>query len=198
MNNFEDNQPVSQASPEVSPVAGPVPSGSRRRLLRGGLAAAPALLALTSTPVLACNCKLPSGFTASGNFSQTGSYNCAAPGRKPTGWKLAVDVQTNKFSGTDVTKSTTFASVFGGSDNTTFWSLFCLSNANSDSRALAAAVYLQSIVNGGYQFPYMSLVQKMWKDTEGAGRFTAVTAPVVTWSRAEVVTYFKYLTGLSV
>lgn len=197
MNKIENQQPSSSAPQETSAVAANVASGSRRRLLRGGLVAAPTLLALTTTPVLACNCKLPSGFTASGNFSQTGSYNCAAPGTKPTSWKSMVDTQ-GKFSGTGVAKATTFASVFGGTDTTSFYALFCLTGANNDARALAAAVYLQSIVNGGYQFPYMSLVQKMWKDTEGSGRFTAVTAPVVTWTRADVVVYFKYLTGLSI
>ncbi|OYU26663.1 MAG: hypothetical protein CFE41_15095 [Burkholderiales bacterium PBB2] len=197
MNKIENQQPSSSAPQETSAVAATVASGSRRRLLRGGLVAAPTLLALTTTPVLACNCKLPSGFTASGNFSQTGSYNCAAPGTKPTSWKSMVDAQ-GKFNNTGVSKTTTFASVFGGTDTTSFFALFCLTGANNDARALAAAVYLQSIVNGGYQFPYMSLVQKMWTDTEGSGRFTAVTAPVVTWTRADVVVYFKYLTGLSI
>lgn len=197
MNKIENQQPSSSAPQETSAVVANVASGSRRRLLRGGLVAAPTLLALTTTPVLACNCKLPSGFTASGNFSQTGSYNCTAPGTTPVGWKSKVDTQ-GKYTGTGVDRYTTFASVFGGTDTTTFWNLFCLTTANSDARALAAAVYLQSIVNGGYQFPYMSLVQKMWKDTEGSGRFTAVTAPVVTWTRADVVVYFKYLTGVSI
>ncbi|MCV2365002.1 hypothetical protein LNV23_16235 [Paucibacter sp. DJ1R-11] len=197
MNNFKDNQPSSSASQEVSPVSGVLSSGRRRRLLQGGLVAAPTLLALTTTPVLACNCKLPSGFSASGNFSQTGSYSCTAPGKTPTGWKSTVDVN-NKYFPTNVSKGTTFFSVFGGTDTTTtFWNLLCLSNANSDSRALAVAVYLQSVANAGANFPSVNMVKQMWTSTEGAGRYTVLTAPVLTWSRAEVVVYFKYLTGLA-
>lgn len=45
----------------------------RRNLIQTGLVGCPVLLALKSTPVLAANCKLPSGFSVSGNFSRNGT-----------------------------------------------------------------------------------------------------------------------------
>ncbi|MCV2421108.1 hypothetical protein [Paucibacter sp. DJ2R-2] len=191
MNNFNDNQPVSQASPEVSPIAGPVPSGSRRRLLRGSLAA-PALLALTSTPVLACNCKLPSGFSASGNLSRTGSSSCAAPGKRPDQWKTSV--VSGQFTGTGVSTGCAFSPTIGAAaDSSTFMDALNLGNGNE--KALIVAVYLQAIVNGGLNFPAASVVKSMWNSTVGTNRYTVLTAPVVTWNRAEVVQYLRYLTG---
>lgn len=194
MNNFNDNQPSSSASQEVSPASGALSSGSRRRLLRGGLVAAPTLLALTSTPVLACNCKLPSGFSASGNLSQTRSNNCAAPGKSPTQW--AGSVVGGKFSGTTIASNCTFSPTIGNTtDSTTFMSILSQGNANSNEKALVVAVYLQAVVNGGAGFPSSAQVKKMWNDTVGAGMYTALQSPQVMWGRADVVKYFKYLTG---
>lgn len=194
MNKIEDQQPSSPASGKVSPAVGLVSSGGRRRLLRGGLVAAPTLLALTSTPVLACNCKLPSGFSASGNLSQTKSNNCAAPGKSPTQW--AGSVVGGKFSGTNIASSCTFSPTIGSTtDTSTFMSILSQGGANSNEKALVVAVYLQAVVNSGVGFPAPLVVKKMWNDTVGVGVYEALQAPQVLWRRAEVVKYFKYLTG---
>src|SRR6266446_8785038 len=57
---------------------------SRRRLLQGGLAAAPVLMTLVSRPVLARQCTSPSGFV-SGNASTPGrGVDCT--GHTPEYW----------------------------------------------------------------------------------------------------------------
>jgi hypothetical protein len=45
------------------------------------------LLALKSTPVLAGNCKQPSGFSVSGNLSATGGKNCSSPFPSISDWQ---------------------------------------------------------------------------------------------------------------
>src|SRR6266705_5594656 len=62
----------------VAPVAG------RRRLLRGGLAAAPVLLTLVSRPVLAQQCTTPSGYVSLN--ASTAGRGVACSGHLPSYW----------------------------------------------------------------------------------------------------------------
>ena len=57
----------------------------RRRLLRGGLAASPALLTLVNRPAMAATCKTASShLSASLSRPGSGRFNCT--GRKPASW----------------------------------------------------------------------------------------------------------------
>ena len=74
-------EPKSQSpSPE-----GREPEASRRRLLQGGLAAAPVLMTLVSRPVLAQNCTTPSGYVSAN--ASTAGRGVACTGRTPGYWK---------------------------------------------------------------------------------------------------------------
>ncbi|HQX07786.1 MAG TPA: hypothetical protein PKZ19_13425 [Zoogloea sp.] len=74
---------MNQEHPENSATQSTTEAGSstaqskRRKLIQTGLVGAPVLLALKSTPVLAANCKLPSGFSVSGNLSRNGTTACS-------------------------------------------------------------------------------------------------------------------------
>src|SRR5438552_17349326 len=69
---------------EPQPSAGGDLKASRRRLLQGGLAAAPVLMTLVSRPVLASStCTTPSGFVSI-NASHPGAPVC--DGNGPTYW----------------------------------------------------------------------------------------------------------------
>ena len=75
------------SSAEPPSPAGGDPKASRRRLLQGGLAAAPVLMTLISRPVLAQGtglCQTPSGFV-SGNASTAGR-GVACLGHSPQYW----------------------------------------------------------------------------------------------------------------
>src|SRR5438046_7128669 len=69
--------------PESAPVSGHELSTTRRRLLRGGLAAAPVMMTLVSRPVLAQTCTTPSGYV-SANASRPGGSSCSGYG--PRHW----------------------------------------------------------------------------------------------------------------
>ena len=67
----------------VAPVAG------RRRLLRGGLAAAPVLMTLVSRPVLAQQCTTPSGFVSANASTAGRGVTCS--GHTPEYWVSHTD-----------------------------------------------------------------------------------------------------------
>jgi hypothetical protein len=72
----------------------PSPSGwdlkaSRRRLLQGGLAAAPVLMTLISRPVLARQCQTPSGYVSANASTAGRAVSCI--GVSPDGWKNATN-----------------------------------------------------------------------------------------------------------
>lgn len=73
-------------NPDSTPVAGPDPKATRRRLLQGGLAVGPVLMTLVSRPVLALQCQTPSGFV-SGNASVAAGAGPICAGRTPGYWK---------------------------------------------------------------------------------------------------------------
>jgi len=114
-------------------------SDSRRRLIRGGLIGVPVLLALKSTPVLACNCKLPSGFSTSGNLSRNKGKTCTDPAKGPAWWPNQYDKKTKKFFGTNITKDTKFNSIFGGTDGR---SLLVVLNSGINLGSLVVAAHL--------------------------------------------------------
>ena len=71
-------------TPDAPPVAAPDALSTRRRLLRGGLAAAPVLLTLASRPVLAQHCTTPSGYVSAN--ASTAGRGVACSGHTPAYW----------------------------------------------------------------------------------------------------------------
>lgn len=190
-----------QATP---PVAGSVvASGSRRRLLRGGLAAAPALLALKTTPVMACNCKIPSGFSTSGNLSHNQGKTCGTGTNggggcpRPSTWKTQCDSSSPNYywyTNQSCKQKNVFTDCFStrGSYSNSYLK-DCLTLADTHEQAMAVACYMQSISSGGSGFPTTQQIRDIWaQGICGSGyRATATT----TWSKAQCISYLKYLTG---
>ena len=163
-------------------------SESRRRLLRGGLIGVPVLLALKSTPVLACNCKLPSGFSTSGNLSRNGgrASTCTDPARGPAWWPNHIE-KNKKFSGTQISKDTPFNSIFTSGDRR---SLIDILNSGVSLPSLCVAAYLN--VNTSRFVPGVSQedIKKMWNGTYRSRFNTRVR------SLLENENYLRYAMGL--
>lgn len=88
----------------------PAPDTRRRRLLQGGLGAAPVLMSVASRPVMAAGerCVAPSSFTSLNVSGETLSYPCS--GHKPDWWKQPQ--QYSQWPSAN-NKNTAFDTVFG-------------------------------------------------------------------------------------
>ncbi len=197
MDKPEDNNQASPVPPAADSAA-PAVLSARRRLLRGGLVGAPVLLALKSSPVLACNCKMPSGFSVSGNLSRNAGKACADPGNKPNSWQSKVYNNYGKlyYNSTQIRTTTLFSAHFklGTCTDMSFHSALGLSN-NVD-QAMIVAVFLESIVANGSNFPTQTMVKDMWNlGVCGNGYSPVSTYPTIVWKKPEVIAYLKYLTG---
>lgn len=107
--------PPSSDSP---PAPGGEPNASRRRLLRGGLAAAPVLMTLVSRPVLAQNtCTTPSGFVSVN--ASTAGRGVVCTGRTPGYWK-----QSQHFNAWPAPYYPTHVGGHGGHNATLFDAVF--------------------------------------------------------------------------
>ncbi|XHS79250.1 hypothetical protein ACFJGW_04565 [Burkholderiaceae bacterium UC74_6] len=169
-------------------------SPSRRRLLRAGAIGAPALLALKSTPVMACNCKLPSGFSVSGNASHNQGSTCSSPGKTPTWWSGQCD-SNGYYSGTSCNKTHQYSTYF--TCTTTYKDKTlntCLKTSDTDHQSMAMACYLQACTEGGSHFPTNQTVKDIWNQGVcGAGY--PVPGSSSTWNKNQCLSYLQYLTG---
>ena len=206
MSEHQSHDP--QQLPEAQPaaVAARGVSRTRRTLLRAGALGAPALIALKPAPVIACTCKLPSGFTVSGNASR-GPKNCADPAYKPLTWKSSVTkvmVGVNKYEyrytrgsvltihkGTKVS-SLGFTTTGYGDANTTVdtW----LSSDLSDT-GLIMACYLDACLAGNDStFPRKEKILAMWNQGVIGGSYLPANQTTA-WTKAKVIAYLKFLTA---
>lgn len=208
-----------QSTPEALPTAASTRgvsasrvSTSRRNLLRGGLAGAPALLALKSTPVVACTCKLPSGFTVSGNLSR-GPKNCVDRARRASTWASSTNCKTASpnqyysgttnyaiYKGTLVGSGTTgtgtpLSLITTGYSGTTVGSWLAL--PDDSVQGMLMACYLESVVSGGPNFPTTAMIKSMW-NTGVQGTGYTVPNQTVKWNKDQVIGYLRYLTGFVV
>lgn len=198
-----DSQPTPAAQP--APVAARGVSQSRRSLLRAGAIGAPALVALKATPVMACNCKQPSGFSVSGNLSRTGTKNCVDGATKPSGWKTTKCSSSNpyNYSGTTISKNNYFTSLTGTGSrtfqtNTAYTNQkldAVLGRGDSDPQALIVAVYLDAVITGGANFPSKEKIIDMWNQAIiGSSGYQPTTTSSTRWYRDDVIKYLMYLT----
>ena len=197
MNTSEDQSKPEGSAPEAGAGARPAVSGSRRRLLRGGLAAAPALLALKSAPVMACNCKIPSGFSASGNLSRNAGAPCSQPGGTPTYWKdRCGSSKPHYYNSTTCKRDQMFTSCFGKGSYTDYSFNNCLARGDSDHQGLAVACYLQACIYGGTNFPTTQMVKDIWNNGVCGSGYKPTTTSAA-WNKTQCISYLKYLTGQS-
>ena len=202
MNRSEDQKPDARPTPESGQG---LEKPSRRRLLRGGLAAAPAVLALKSTPVLACNCKTTSAWSNSGNVSQTGGHtSCSQPTWKPS-------VCRTKYSGSpSCYNSTTWQradycgqppknSKQNGCGLTTNGSYpsqtldTCLGLGDTNMQALITTCYIEATRTGGNGFPSQATIKSLWSAYCTTGSYSPTVG--VTWNSTQIKNYLLYLTG---
>jgi hypothetical protein len=82
--------PEDQVSPPNTGDSLPTLPAARRRLLRGGLATAPALLTLVNLPVMAATCRTPSAaLSASLSRPNAGVFECT--GKSPASWDATAE-----------------------------------------------------------------------------------------------------------
>ena len=191
---------MNQKHPEESVTQAPAASRQgRRKLIQAGLASAPVLLALKSTPVLAGNCKHPSGFSVSGNLSATGGKNCASRFPSINDWVKA----DPGLWPSDYSKNTAlFGAALGAgaighdADIGTFRLIDALNDASNPLNAKAAAVFLGSLSSTS---PSSVVIQNLWKDGVRGGGYATLgyKSESSTWHQTEVEKYFDYLLGLN-
>lgn len=178
------NQEHPEQSAEQTHSPGAQRRDTRRRLIQGGLATAPVLLALKSTPVLAANCKLPSGFSISGNLSRPNDYVCQAHPPGPSAWLNTIP---------DADKLRSFQSV------DTFGSAPLDSNVTNLLQALSSTAPLDRLITAAWlNAKYNQLaglttamVRAMWdQGVRGAGYSPVAGA---TWHATQVQAYLQYL-----
>ncbi|KAB2969795.1 hypothetical protein [Zoogloea sp.] len=168
-----------------------MPKESRRRLIQGGLAGAPLLLALTSVPALAADCKQPSGFSASGNLSQNGTTACSP---KMNGVKFWQDYcNANPAPSGTAVDTMTFSGVFTATSGVTatFRSILTTSAGTLLQKKIVAA-WLSA--KAGSSLFTTDTVVKMWNDGVVGNAFhPSATMPSVTWTSTQVEQYLDYV-----
>jgi len=165
-------------------------SEGRRRLIRGTLVGAPILLALKSTPVLASNCKLPSGFSTSGNLSRNGGATCTQPAHQPSYWPSHINPTDGKFTGTGLLKTTPFNSVFGPPSDPLNRNFLTVLNSGVNFASLVVAAFLD--IKALYYVAGITTlnIQDMWK-----GNYKP-PGSINNWTVAESENYLRYTMGL--
>ena len=168
---------------------GGVAISGRRKLIRGGVIGAPIILALKSTSVWACHCKNPSGFSVSGNFSQTHSNVCADPAPKPSQIGSGETLRQKKFAGS-IDAGDAGMTLPSGATST--YTLGNALSASGDAQVVAAA-YINAARSrfGGVT---KETVRVMWNNTANSGSYAPSAG--VTWKRADVINYLKYVMAL--
>jgi len=180
------------AAPQVAKSDSAVSQKGRRRLVQAGLAGAPLLMALKSTPVLAANCKLPSGFSASGNLSQTGKSVCTDP------FPSVAVIRSASFPAPDP-RDQLFTAVFGsdplGTVDPSTYTLRSALDEGSTLNAKAAALYLGTANSIN---PSPIIIKALWVDGVVGNSYTTggYKTTTSTWTRVEVEKYFNYLLGI--
>jgi hypothetical protein len=189
---MSEHQPhAPQETPEAQLAAATGVSKTRRRLLRAGAIGAPALIALKPAAVMATDCKMPSGFTVSGNLSR-GNKGCATPGRRPSQWLTSIgdtvykNNKGKKASAIGLTCTTSYSN-----DTLENW----LKKGDSNEQALIVACYLEALSYGNdSNWPKKERFQAMW-NLGVIGNSYMPPNQTTPWDRAKVIAYLKFLTG---
>jgi hypothetical protein len=168
---------------------------SRRRLITGGLMAAPILASLESRNALAVACLTPSG-NLSGNVS-TGAQAGTCIGISAKAWD---DAAAGSWPGGSGTQSVVFHSIFAMGSNAAFGTDTLKAVLHRYSSSIVAqslgayivAAYLNVLSNwvnipGFDQTALINLLKGMWGDYAINGAYKVNSA--VSWSAADIKTY---------
>jgi hypothetical protein len=194
---------LSSAEPQSS--AGGELKASRRRLLQGGLAAAPVLMTLVSRPVLAQVCTTPSGYVSI-NASHPGAAQCS--GGFPSYW---VNYQAHpwpspyfptKVTGPGGHNPTDFKDAFKPklTSNPTLLEVLQGNAGSGNSTTDLVAQYVSAaLLNAasGSLTPVLtvSLVLDIWSEFANTTRFTPSSG--ASWDANEIVDYLTTTMTLS-
>jgi len=171
------------------------PVSGRRRLLQGGLGAAPVLMTLVSRPVLGQTCTSPSGFV-SATASHPGAAICT--GRTPSNWAALANAQW------PIPQSTLFSAQFQPSNFGTLGAQTLLAvvqgngtsgNPTTDTVAQAVVAALLNAMTPGLTPPLsVAAVRDIWSEYGNTGAGTAgiftPTAGAV-WHWDEILGYLR-------
>jgi hypothetical protein len=195
------------ANPPTASVEGTVADNarsltSRRRLLRGGLAAAPVLMTVASRPVMAQDCTTSSAHTSLGGSRQIVQQSCT--GRGPAywiaqngskAWPSGYLMQTQG-GGTNGKIATTFGSVFGSAHGYGDLSMLQVLQAGQSSfdKAGLAAHLVAAVLNAEAGFTPASVLdiakaQDIWSDYNSMGYFEPTAG--VRWDSAQTIDWLK-------
>jgi hypothetical protein len=198
-------------SPDSASVSGKALKVTRRRLLQGGLAAAPVLMTLASRPVLAGPVQTPSAFT-SGNTS-TPIRGLTSSGQSPSYWKESQNFSAWRppyYPGTGTSplqQKTSLSSVgeSGATQATLFDSVFAphyrgktlldvlqLGGGPPDDVAGHAVAVVLNIAAGWTPVITVKIVKQIWSEYITKGYFEPTAG--VHWDAAQIVEYFKSTT----
>ena len=205
------NTPPSTESPSLGGVN---PNAGRRRLLQGGLAAAPVLMTLVSRPVLA-QVQTPSAF-CSGNTSTPVGAALTSSGQSPGYWKQPQHFgawpppyypTTGTGAGHGQAGFST-AGVAGGSQPTLFDSVFTphypdktlldvleLGGGPPNDVARHAVAVLLNVAAGWTPVITVKTVKEIWSEYITKGYFEPTAG--VHWDHAQIVQYFGSTTSES-
>jgi len=183
----------------------PAPEGSealtraanRRRLLRGGLAAAPVLLTLASRPVLGQTCTSISGMM-SGNTSSPGGRAVVCSGLSPSFWKQEQSFTAwpspyvpKSITGAVERKATMFHACFTGSQFNGKSLLEVLDPSTSDRTGMGryAVAALLNAQAGKTPVLTVATVKNIWSECTSKGYYE-LSAGVRCYPK-EIIAYLK-------
>jgi hypothetical protein len=203
--------------PDKSPEIGSEPtrdlprSGERRRLLRGGLAAAPVLLTVASRPVLGqTTCLAASAMTSiapSGNRSVS-----VCTGLTPEQWKAIADQWPSPYCATTQPGITYFQTTIGGQEPTKFHcpttglggrvygtrsmiDVIDLTQGGRNLDSLGRYIVAALLNARAGRTPVLNEtgVRMMWNDLVNRGYYEPTAG--IRWTSAEIVAYLKTTMG---
>lgn len=185
------------SSTESPPPAGGDPNASRRRLLQGGLAAAPVLMTLVSRPVLSQgSCTTPSGFV-SANASMAGrGVTCS--GHAPTYWANSQHLNEwpsayfpTKVTGPGGHNPTYFKDVFKPnlSASPTLLEVLAITGNPTNDVARYVVAALLNAAAGLAPVLSISLVKDIWSEFASTGSFSPSSG--AHWNSSEIIAYLS-------
>ena len=178
----------------------------RRRLLKGGLAAAPVLMTLASRPVLGCNtdCKTPSAFAS---INVQASYHGTAPqpcqGRTPGFWKTTACFHNqwpNPYCPGSISglwphqQATPFHGATTGFSGSVFHSksmldVLGLGGGGTDAVGRHITAALLNAANGWTPVLTEAQVRDIWNEYVATGHYEPTAG--VKWGADQIVAYLK-------
>jgi hypothetical protein len=168
---------------EGPPLEGRDSMTSRRRLLRGGLAAAPVLMTLVSRPVLAQVCTTPSGYVSAN--ASTAGRGVACSGRTPDYWVQHPNEWPSGFKASNP-QATRFNDQFSPPLTGNPLLFDVLGNSTNNVARYVSAALLNAA--GGLTPPLASsAVKDVWSEWAGTGHFSPSSGAL--WDESEIIAY---------